>query len=408
MGMRYFLPAFIVCLGTLSCNRGNSEGPTEHGRRILYYHDPMHPSYRSNRPGIAPDCNMELTPVYAEDRVQMQTRTDMSSLVRVDDAQAAAIGLQTEAAREEMATGEVRTVGRVETQESRRYLVTAGTDGWIRRIHGGESGALVVKGQPLASYYSRDASSPQQAYLYALDAEQRLQSNAMAAQNAVATQKDLATRQLAQARDYLEFLGFTASQIADLAKSRKEQPDITLGAPASGIVLERNVSEGTRFNRGDVLWKIGDIESVWITADLFPEDMQAISGARRATVVLPGGSELQATVDSSLPRFDDTARVAKLRLIANNREHKLLPGMTLTVALRRSPVEGLFVPVDAVIESGIKPRVFVRRSDGSFEPRSVSIGWRSDGRQQILSGLRPGEEVVTGGAFLIDSESRLR
>ncbi len=82
--------------------------------------------------------------------------------------------------------------------------------------------------------------------------------------------------------------------------------------------------------------------------------------------------------------------------------------MTVTVTLPRAPVEGMTVPVDAVIESGIKPRVFVRRSDGGFESRAVTIGWRSGGRQQILSGLRPGEEVVTGGAFLIDSESRLR
>jgi RND family efflux transporter MFP subunit len=402
--MRYVLQALIVCLGVLSCACHNKASLRTggHARRILYYHDPMHPSYRSNRPGIAPDCNMELTPVYAEDSVTMPVQTQIPASVRVTEEQAAAIGLQTEAAREEVVSSGVRTVGRVETRESRQYFVTAGADGWIRRIYGGESGSLVVKGQPLASYYSRDASSPQQAYLYALDAEQRLQSKA------TATQKDLADRQLVQARDDLESLGLTASQIADLAKSRKEQTDITLGAPASGFVLERKVYEGSRFNRGDVLWKIGDIESVWITSDLFPEDLRSISGTRTATVILPGGSELQATVDSSLPLFDNTARVAKLRLTANNRNHRLLPGMTVTVVLPGTPVKGLFVPADAVIESGIQPRVFVRRSDGGFEPRAVSTGWRGGGRQQILSGLRPGEEVVTGGAFLIDSESRLR
>jgi RND family efflux transporter MFP subunit len=362
----------------------------------------MHPSYRSNRPGIAPDCNMALTPVYAEDSFETSPRTRNLAAVHVNDEQAAAIGLQTEAAREEIATGELRTVGRVETRESRRYLVTAGADGWIRRIHGIESGSFVVKGQPLASYYSRDASSPQQAYLYALDAEQRLPGTASA------SQRDLAARQLTQARGDLESLGLTAPQIAALAKFRKEQADLTLGAPASGVVLERNVSEGTRFNRGDVLWTIGDIETVWVLADLFPDDMRSVSTARTATVILPGGSEIPATVDSSLPRFDESARVAKLRLLVDNRTHQLLPGMTVTVALPRSPVEGLFVPADAVIESGIRPHVFVRRSDGSFEPRAVSTGSRSRGRQQILSGLRSGEEVATSGAFLIDSESRLQ
>jgi membrane fusion protein, copper/silver efflux system len=404
MRMHHILPALAVCLGALtcSCHKTAPALPKEHTRRILYYHDPMHPSYRSEHPGIAPDCNMELTPVYAEDSAAAPARTEMPGMVRVNDEQAAAIGLRTEPAREEVASGEVRTVGRVEPEESRRYQVAAGADGWIRRIHGGATGALVVRGQPLASYYSRDVASPQQAYLYALDAEQRLP------RTAAATQKDLAASQVVQARDYLEFLGLTAPQIADLARLRQEGREVTLGAPAPGVVLKRNASEGTRFNRGDVLWEIGDIESVWIIADLFPEDMRSISGARTATVILPGGAELHAIVDSSLPRFEEATRVAKLRLTANNHDHRLLPGMTVTVALPRAPVEGLSVPVDAVIETGIRPRVFVRRSDGGFEPRAVSTGWRSGGRQQILSGLQAGEEVVTGGAFLIDSESRLR
>jgi Cu(I)/Ag(I) efflux system membrane fusion protein len=404
MRILYILPAIVFCLGAISCSSRNTTtaAPRERGRRILYYHDPMHPSYRSNQPGIAPDCNMQLTPVYADDSVVLPVRTETPAGVRINEDQAAAIGLRTEAARDEVATGEVRTVGRVEAPESRRFFVTAGADGWIRRIHGGETGSMLAKGQPLASYYSRDIASPQQAYLYAVDAQQRLPGTATEAQ------KELVARQVTQARDYLEFLGLTAPQIADLASSRREEREVTLGAPASGVVLERNVSEGARFDRGDVLWVIGDIESVWITVDLFPEDMRSIAGARAATVILPGGPEIPVAVDSSLPRFEGADRVAKLRLIADNRGRRLIPGMTVTVTLPRAAVEGLTVPLDAVIESGIKPRVFVRRSDGSFELRAVSIGWRSGGRQQILSGLRPGEEVVTDGAFLIDSESRLR
>ena len=247
MRMRYLVPAVAFCLGTLSCSgqKTTTAASNEQGRRILYYHDPMHPSYRSDRPGIAPDCNMALTPVYADDSAK-PARTG----IRVNEEQAAAIGLRTEAAREEVAGGEVRTIGRVEAQESRRFLVSAGADGWIRRIHAGESGSTVAKGQPLASYYSRDIASPQQAYLYALDAQQRLGPTATAAQ------KDLTALQVTQARDYLEFLGLTAPQIADLAKSRREEREVTLGAPASGLVLERNVSEGARFDSGKVLWVI--------------------------------------------------------------------------------------------------------------------------------------------------------
>jgi membrane fusion protein, copper/silver efflux system len=399
MRLRARVLALVLCLGAFFCSCQKAPQAQLHvpGKKILYYQDPMHPSYRSERPGIAPDCNMELVPVYA-DAVE---GSGGPPLVRVDKAQAAAMGLRTEAARDEALSGEVRTVGRVQTSESRKYQVTAGDDGWIRSIHGGETGAFVVKGQPLASYYSRDIASPQQAYLYALDSHEQARTSD------AALEKELAAKQLVQARDYLEFLGMTDRQIADLEHIRQESRELTLGAPAAGVILERRVSAGTRFAKGDVLWEIGDIESVWIIADLFPEDLALISGTRNATAVLPDGSEYDAAVDSSLPRFDAAERVAKLRLTVKNTENKLLPGMTVTVRLQKKTVSGLTVPAESVIESGIRPRVFVRHDDGSFEARAVTTGWRNAGRLQILSGLQAGEQVAVAGAFLIDSESRI-
>jgi Cu(I)/Ag(I) efflux system membrane fusion protein len=393
MGTHKLFLVVVVCLGAVgsSCQR-TSQGKAS-GRRVLYYHDPMHPSYRSDRPGIAPDCNMALTPVYADEAASGP------AAVRIDPSQAAAIGLSTEAARTETGKGEIRTVGRVQAEESRRYQVTAGAEGWIRKVYGGETGTFVAKGQALASYYSRELASPQQAYLYALESLDRVRGPQ--------EQKDLAAKQVRQTRDYLEFLGMTDRQVADLERSRQEGRDVVLGAPAAGVVLERKVTEGSRIMKGDVLWEIGDIESVWVTADIFAEDLGGVAGARSAAILLADGGEVEAAVDSSLPRFESTERVARLRLIAPNKNHKLLPGMTVTVRLRKSLGSGVTVPAESVIESGIDPRVFVRRADGSFEPRSVTTGWHSGGRVQILSGIEPGEQVAAAGAFLIDSESRI-
>jgi Cu(I)/Ag(I) efflux system membrane fusion protein len=401
MPARIRILVFSLCLGTFfgSCHKAPEAKSHVQGRRILYYQDPMHPSYRSDRPGLAPDCQMELVPVYAD----ADESVVRPGLVRVNNAQAAAMGLRTEAARDETSGGEVRTVGRVQTSESQTYQVTAGDDGWIRKVHGGETGTFVVKGQPLASYYSRDIASPQQAFLYALDSHERVRILAGASPE----QKELAAKQLKQTHDYLEFLGMTDRQIAELEDTRQESRELTLAAPASGVVLERKVSEGTRFAKGDVLWKIGNIDSVWVIADLFAEDLSAISGIRKATVLLADGSQNEATVDSSLPQFDTDNRVAKLRLIVKNTGHRLLPGMSVTVRLQKAALRGLTVPAESVIESGILPRVFVRRDDGIFEARVVTTGWRNAGRLQILSGLEPGEQVVVAGAFLIDSESRI-
>jgi RND family efflux transporter MFP subunit len=355
----------------------------------------MHPSYRSDRPGVAPDCNMALTPVYADDAPAGP------SAVHLDKAQETAIGLRTEPAREETEAGEIRSVARVEVQESRLYAVTAGADGWVRHIYGGESGSQVKKGQPLASYYSRDIVTPQQAYLYAFDSFHRLHTSA------TAEQKELAAKQMSEARDYIEFIGMTDHQIVELERSRQEGREVTLGSPAPGFVLERKVSEGSRFARGDVLWKIADIEAVWVTADLYPEELSSISRAHIGTVILPDGSEENATVDSSLPRYEEGDRVVKLRLKISNTGHKLLPGMVVTVRVPKAAVRGLTVPEDAVIESGIRPRVFVRSQAGSLEARAVTTGWRHAGRLQILSGLKTGDQVVVSGTFLIDSESRM-
>ena len=397
MRLHRLVPAITLCLSALQCSCERASQAQVLTRKVLYYHDPMHPSYRSDRPGIAPDCNMALTPVFADEAPSSPAR------VHVNQAQATAIGLHTEAARSETGAGEVRTVGRVQALESRRFQVTAGAEGWIRKIYGGETGSFVTTGQPLASYYSRELYSPQQAYLYAQDSLKRSRG----AKGVTPEQLDLAEKQVTQARDYLEFLGMTDPQITALEHSRQESREVTFGAPAAGVILERKVSEGSRITKGDVLFEIADITSVWITADVFPESIGTVSGLRSATVVLPGGAETEATIDQSLPQYEAADRVGKLRLVLSNPGRKLLPGMTVTVLFRKGLGSGLTVPAEAVIESGIKPRVFVSREDGSFEARTVTTGWRSGGRLQILSGLHAGEHVVVSGAFLIDSESRI-
>src|SRR5689334_22142405 len=234
------IPAVTLCLSAVLCSCQRTSQAKASGRIVLYYHDPMHPSYRSQHPGTAPDCNMALTPVYADEALPGP------ATVRIEEAQAAAIGLRTEAVRIEVGTGEVRTVGRVQAEESRRYQVTAGMDGWIRKVYGGETGSIVGKGQALASYYSRELASPQQAYVYALDSLERVRGSQ--------EQKDLAAKQVAQTRDYLEFLGMTDRQITELDRTRQESREVILGAPAAGVVLERKISEGSRIMKGDVLW----------------------------------------------------------------------------------------------------------------------------------------------------------
>jgi membrane fusion protein, copper/silver efflux system len=151
--MRGLNPVLVTALGLCVLLGASQKAPQAQARKVLYDHDPMHPSYRADHPGIAPDCQMELTPVDADETADETSAGPGAgpSIVRINSRQASAIGLCTEAVREDTGSALIRTVGRVQVQESRIYQVSAGADGWIRRIYGGERGAFVSKGQALGA-----------------------------------------------------------------------------------------------------------------------------------------------------------------------------------------------------------------------------------------------------------------
>jgi Cu(I)/Ag(I) efflux system membrane fusion protein len=380
---------------------GCSRAPSPE-RRVLYYYDPMHPAYRSDRPGIAPDCNMQLVAKYAG-----EPAADRS--IHLNTSEERAAGIETVEAAEQTGAREILAPGHVSAAESSRYKVSVGADGWIRQVFAGETGSIVRKGQPLATYISREVSTPQQGYFYALDAVERAQK----APGHTADQLSQATRQLDLARDTLAQLGMDETQIVELARTRTENRELILTAPAGGVVTLRNAAPGERFSKGQDLFEIASIDSVWIEASVFPADAGAIGGLASAVAVAPDGTRIQARRLSSVAQFDttgvDSGGVAsRIRLEAANPAKRLLPGMYVTVLFEITMPRGLAVPADSVVDSGSGAHVFVRRSDGAFELRRVVTGWRADGLVQVLKGLKPGESAARSGVFLLDSETRIR
>jgi Cu(I)/Ag(I) efflux system membrane fusion protein len=370
-------------------------------RPILYYVDPMHPAYRSERPGKAPDCGMDLVPVYATGQPANAAAMNPGS-VRLTEDQKELIHLETETLRRASAH-EVQTVGRVVPDESMTFRVSAGVDGWVRRVFSDKTGTQVKKGQELAAFYSKDVSSPQQAYIFALESYERLKKPASAAD-----QLELATRQLAIARDNLQFMGMGEAQIEELGRSHREIFDVNLTAPEDGQILERNVSVGQRFMKGEVLYDIANLSRVWVLADIYARDAAPMGHIRRAQVTIEGLAPMEASVAQAPLQVDGDGRTGKLRLEVNNVGRRLVPGMIVNVAFTVAADSAMTLSVDAVLDSGAKKRVFVAKDESRYELREVETGWQDGDRVEIKSGLKEGEKVVTTGAFLLDSESRLK
>jgi RND family efflux transporter MFP subunit len=372
-------------------------------RPVLYYVDPMHPSYRSMRPGKAPDCGMDLEPVYAGGEPS-PSATMRPAGVRLTPDEEQAASLQTETVEAASAAYTVRTAGRVVPDEGRTYRVAAGVDGWVRRVFSDRTGYQVKRGEALAAFYGKEISAPQQAYIYALESCERLKRNPSPPAEPLA----LATQQLSTARDNLEFVGMGKGQMEELSRTHREIFDINLTAPADGQILERHVTVGHRFMKGELLYRIANLERVWVLADVQPGRESLPGAIAKARIRIAGGPLLEARVAPAAPQFEEQGRTGKLRLEVDNPHGLLLPGMIVNVDLDAPERSAIIIHADAVIDSGASKHVFVALGGGEYELREVETGWQDGDRVSIRGGLKAGERVVTTGAFLLDSESRMK
>jgi membrane fusion protein, copper/silver efflux system len=396
--------AVVVCAAYVAGRSSRSaEVPEMAAGQVLYYVDPMHPAYHSDKPGKAPDCGMDLVPVYAGNGAAKSPAMSSGS-VRLTADQEQAAGLETETVQSTPGIHGVHTVGRVTPDEALTYRVSAGVDGWVRRVFSDRTGTEVKRGEALAAFFSKEISAPQQAYVYALESYERLKQTPSPPADPLAQ----ATQQLATARDNLQFLGMGEAQMEELGRTRREVFDVNLTAPADGRILERHVAVGQRFMKGELLYRIANLDRVWVLADVHAGDARLLGSLGKARIRMEGLPPLEAQVAKTPPQFDEQGRTGKLRLEVNNPRGGLVPGMIVNVDLDVPARPAITVHADAVIDSGATKRVFVALGDGQYELREIATGWQEGDRVEIRGGLKAGERVVTTGAFLLDSESRMK
>jgi RND family efflux transporter MFP subunit len=383
------------------------------GRRVLYWVDPMHPSYKSDRPGIAPDCGMALEPVYADDSGKALPFAGAHlppGGVVINGAMQGLLGIQLATVQSSGSRRLIRVLGHVAAEDTKVYRVNSGMEGFIRETYNDSVGVQVKKDQKLATYYGPDALAVESGFLAAT--ERVPGANGKDGNRTVSLPGAVSKQGFSSVQGYsdrLRHLGMSDAQIEEMAEVGRIPQSIDVVAPVDGFILARNVTPGEHFDRFTELYRIADLSRVWIVADVFDSDVQGFRPGAIARVVLSNQRKtLSAQISNVLPEVDPASRALKLRLEADNPGFALRPDMVVDVELPAPASAGLTVPVDAVIDSGGAQRVFVEGSGGLFEPRTVETGWHSGDRVEIVRGLAEGERVVASGTFLVDSESRLK
>jgi Cu(I)/Ag(I) efflux system membrane fusion protein len=393
-----------VALGFLF---GRSHMPREPGaaRRILYYVDPMHPSYKSDKPGIAPDCGMQLEPVYGEadaKAIIVTVAQTEPEIVSIDPYAQQLVGIRVATVEKTFGMRTLRIPGRVTADETRVYRVNAGVDGFVKETHEDTVGSHVKKDQRLAVIYSPEFISAAGGYF---SASQQAQIG-IPKESAAGAQAQLGVQNWT---NRLRNLGMSDAQIDELGVTRRTPDSIYVVSPVNGFILARNISPGLRFEKNMEFYRIADLSRVWIVADLFGgEDQYLHPGAVARVTLRNQNKSFSARVSDVLPQVDPFTRAIALRLEAGNKNLALRPDMLVNVDFVLPAPSGLNVPADAVLDSGFSQQVYVDRGGGMFAPRQVETGERFGDRVQILSGLAEGEKVVAAGTFLVDSESRLK
>ena len=367
-------------------------------RKIKYWAAPMDPTYIRNEPGQSP-MGMDLIPVY-EDEVSD------GAIVTVDPVTIQNMGIRTSYVTRRDIRRTISTVGLVGYDESGQYSVNSKINGWVERLHVSKTGQDVTKGEPLLEIYSPELVTAQEEYLLALAGYESTKGSS------ISSLADSSKRLLDAAKRRLQLWDISNRDIRKLEKSRKVRKSMTLYSPYSGIVTMKMANEGQFIKSGMELFKIADLTTIWVYADLYENEIPWVQEGLDAEIILPykGKKKIAATVSYIYPYIEPKTRTVKARLDLKNPDFDLMPDMYVNVRIKTMPVsQALVVPAEAVLYSGEKNTVFVALDGGKFEPRRVKIGLRDDqGHVEIVQGVFEGESIVTSAQFMLDSESKLQ
>lgn len=364
----------------LSQQKTVTESESTKERKPLYWVAPMDSNYRRNEPGLSP-MGMALVPVYEETGTR-------PGVIRITPNVMQNLGIKTTEASLRPLVQHVRTVGKIQYNLDLMSHVHPRVSGWIKKLYHKSAGVKVSQGDPLFTLYSLELVNAQEEYLLALASGRSQLVNA--------------------AKNKLLALDIDPATIKRIADNRKSEQYITFFAPQDGIISHLNSNEGEFVTPQNEILSLADLSSVWLEIELTEQQLAWVKPGDDVQVTISAlpGHEYFAEVDFIYPYLDSKSNTAMARLTMNNSNHRLKPDMVADITISSNqPQSVLTVPKSAVIRLGNSDRVVWAMNPGEYKSINVELGHANNQYFEIISGLEPGDKVVTSAQFLLDSES---
>ncbi len=380
-------------IGAGSSAETHAHADAAHDGDVAYYTCAMHTSVRSDKPGKCPLCSMDLVPVMRQEAA--------TGVIRIASERRQQIGVVTARVERRALVVSVRAAGKVVADETRLADVTVKYRGWIEKLYVDAPGQLVRRGQPLFALYSPELLAAQHEYLAALASQAEAREGGA---------PDRADYLVAAARQKLRLWDLAPGQIDRLARTREPIASIPILATVSGYVVEKEVVEGSAVEPGMRLFRLAGLDEVWVEAEVYESELPLLKVGDSALVTFPylPGRSFVGTIAFVYPYLDPASRTGRVRVKLPNRGGELKPDMFANVSLGKALGERVAVPEQAVLHTGERQFVFVDLGAGRLVPRRVELGQRAGEWVEVLSGVQPGETIVTSGTFLVAAEARLK
>ena len=292
-------------------------------KTIRFWTCVMHPTVKMQESGSCPVCKMDLIPILE------------GSGLELTEQQKALIPVRTEPVAFREVSRDIRTVGVLDYNETRMAYASTRISGWIEDLHIDFTGINVRKGDALLSIYSPELVTAQEEYLTALKSVTELQNTEYVELRRSVEQT------LTAAKSKLELYGLTLSQIEDIRDRGEVRTTLPLFAPMAGTVVHMNVTQGQHVNKGMNLYRIADLNSLWIMADVYEYELPWIymgQAVEMTTQSMPGLT-FSGKVTYIYPFFDTQTRTQKVQIEVANPTGRLRPGMYVTLEIKPTLAE---------------------------------------------------------------------